>query len=526
VLTGSRLLQTRFGWILVAVLLSVGIGIRLSNLRIPTGRSPDETNYTKQANTLRQDGVAGLRSIALEYQSDPAARLAGPPTRLGYLAILAATVRLTGKMDETAGAVLSCAASIGTLIIVALIGVRFFPPWATLFALLFLAVSPAELELARRAWSDALVGFLGLSLVYVSCEITVNPTRRIWHVVFVLLGSLGVFVKEFGPIVFAICAIWVSWVVLVERKDFRSGLGLIAGSLAGVIISIVCIAHLLGGFPMLVQTVINWRIAHVTNQYAIEYQSGPGYLLLNAFEVVSPLSALFCTLGVAVAFLSRSRSMSTSFRLPRDVANWHVIRWVILFAIVYLALPMFLPHWLNLRYVSVLFGPFYLLAGLGVWYLAFMLSSLDSIPSIVSTCLILIGAVIGAASDIRRFDRMFVRNGIGDLSVVLILDRAEMTAAEKRVKRTPSAENYANLCRSYNRNWRYPDSVAACKKALRLKPESAEAHAELSSAYLALEMWDEAISAAQEALKLKPDSVNAKANLSQALNQKASAGLK
>jgi hypothetical protein len=57
----------------------------------------------------------------------------------------------------------------------ALIGLRFFPNEATLFALLFFAVSPGELELARRTWGDALTGLISLSLVYVAGEITPVP---------------------------------------------------------------------------------------------------------------------------------------------------------------------------------------------------------------------------------------------------------------------------------------------------------------------------------------------------------------
>ena len=115
---------------------------------------------------------------------------------------------------------------------------------------------------------------------------------------------------------------------------------------------------------------------------------------------------------------------------------------------------------------------------------------------------------------------MFVRNGLGDLSVKLVLDRADMTTAEKQVKRAPTAENYLNLCRLYDRNWRYLDSVAACQKALQLRPDYAEAYNSLTAAYVALEMWDEAIQAAQQALQLNPDLPLARDNLARSIHQK------
>lgn len=518
-LAEAPLLQTRLGCTAVAVLLCLGIGLRLANLSIVTGRSPDETNYTRQANTLLQEGAAGLRGMAAEYQRDPAARLAGPPTRAGYLWMLAATMRLTGKNDESAGAFLSCAASIGSLFLLTLIGIRFLPPWATLFALLFLAVSPAELELARRTWADALVGFLGLSLVYVAGEITRDPQRRIWHWLFVLLGSLGILVKEFGLVVFGLYAVGVLWVLLIQRRDFRSGLALMVGGLVGTGVSVVWLAHSIGGFSVVVQTVTNWRAAHLTNTYALEYQSGPGYLLLQAFQIISPVPALFCLIGLAVAFLSHRKLRF--LRLSAGAANWPVIGWMALFILGYLSLPMILPHWLNLRYVSVLFGPFYLLAGVGFWYAASLCwNRLETFPRKVFAAVIILGLGISASSDYRRFQRMFVWNGLGDLSVRLVLDRAHMTAAEKQVKRAPTAENYLNLCRLYDRNWRYQDSLAACQKALKLRPDYAEAYNGLAAAYVALEMWNEAIQSAQQALQLNPDLPLARDNLARSLDQK------
>ena len=152
-------------------------------------------------------------------------------------------MRLTGGRDERVGAYLSCAASIGSLFVLALIGVRFFPSWATFFALLFFAVSPMELAVSRRAWPDALVEFLGFSLVYVAAEITRDSARRIWYLLFVVLGSLGIAVKESGPVGYGFCAIWVLWVLLIERREWVNGAVLMAGGLAGLAITMSHLLH-------------------------------------------------------------------------------------------------------------------------------------------------------------------------------------------------------------------------------------------------------------------------------------------
>ncbi|MSO20083.1 MAG: hypothetical protein EXQ56_06390 [Acidobacteria bacterium] len=527
----SSLLRTRLGCVAVAFLLYFGMGMRVRNLEIPTGRSPDETNYTLQANRLVNEGSAGLRSIAAEYQSDPAARLAGPPTRAGYLWLLAATMRITGKTDASAGAILSCAASIGSLLMLTLIGIRFFPPWATLFALLFFIVSPAEQELARRAWTDALVGFLGLSLVYVASEITHGTQQRdmqqriwqqrVWHWVFVLLGCVGIVVKEFGSVIFALCAIWVLWVMLVQRKEYRNGLTLMVGGLVGTAAILAWLAYAIGGFSVLVETVLNWRGAHVANTYALEYQSGPGTFLLRAFYVISPMAGVLCAVGLAVLLVSRWKPGWMPAAGADDPADWPVIRGMAIFSLGFLALPMLLPNWLNLRYVSVLFGPFYLIAGVGFWYVASLgWARLNDLPRKILAAILIVAVGLAAASDAKRFNRIFVWDGVGDLSVKLILDRADLFAAEKTVKRAPTAENYLTLCWRYEQNWRYQDSIAACQRALQLNPGYAEAYDQLAVAHVDLEMWDEAILAARRALQLNPELRKAQANLARSIEQR------
>ena len=169
--TKHNFFQTQLGIATIGALLCLGAELRVANLSNVSSRGPDEREYSIQAKTLLRRGQAGVRSLIAEYQQSPLLRLYPTPTRLGYLWPLAAAMRLTGGRDERVGAYLSCAASIGSLFILALIGVRFFPSWATFFALLFFAVSPMELAVSRRAWPDALVEFLGFSLVYAAAAI-------------------------------------------------------------------------------------------------------------------------------------------------------------------------------------------------------------------------------------------------------------------------------------------------------------------------------------------------------------------
>src|SRR5665213_2920235 len=161
--------------ILMVVLVCFAAGLRLINLGNVNSRTPDERVYTYQAKTWLDSGPAGMRSQIDEYKNDAETRLYPPPTRVGMIRLVAELMRWTGKYDESVGARISCAASIASLVVLALIGLRFLPAWAALAGMLFYAVFPADLAIARRTWTDAIVELAGLLLIYFVCEITRRP---------------------------------------------------------------------------------------------------------------------------------------------------------------------------------------------------------------------------------------------------------------------------------------------------------------------------------------------------------------
>src|SRR3569623_13675 len=173
---------------LLLILACMAAGLRLVNLRNVTSRTPDERVYTYQAKTgVDQGPAAGMRSLIAEYKADPDAKLYPPPTRAGMIRMTAAVMRWTGRYGEDTGALISCVASIGSVAVLALLAVRFFPPWAAIAAMLFYAVLPADLAIARRTWTDAKVELAGLMLIWFACEATRKPARRIWLVMPVFL---------------------------------------------------------------------------------------------------------------------------------------------------------------------------------------------------------------------------------------------------------------------------------------------------------------------------------------------------
>ncbi len=393
--------------ILMAGLVILGAVLRVHNLGNVNSRTPDERVYTYQAKTWLDSGPVGMRQLIAEYKGDADTKLYPPPTRVGMIRMLAALMRWTGKYDESVGAKLSCAASLGSLLVLALIGIRFLPPWAALAGILLYDVFPADLGIARRTWTDALVELAGLLLIYFACEITRTPARRVWYFFFALVGSLGLLVKESMPVPYGLCALWILW-VLIRQRQWANVLILLLATAVGMSASLWWLAHQVGTLADYVSIVKGIPGVNATNPYALEYASGPRYLMLLAFWILSPITSLLAVAGLAGVML-KQRERPLVF--------------ISCFTVAYIAIAMAVPHWINLRYVGNTFGSVCLLAGLGVWHLISAgwtwLDMQERKPFAVVAIAIVLG---GAVADYLRFQRYFVRDEMVDLSIKWLMD--------------------------------------------------------------------------------------------------------
>ena len=136
---------------------------------------------------------------------------------------------------------------------------------------------------------------------------------------------------------------------------------------------------------------------------------------------MSPVAAVLAVVGLGVLLFSHRKL--NLLHVPAEAANWQVVGWITLFMLAYLASPMVLPHWLNLRYISVLFGPFYLIAGLGCCYCASLCwNRLRTFDRRVFAGLAIAALSIGAVADYDSFKIIIVRDALKDLSVKMVLD--------------------------------------------------------------------------------------------------------
>jgi len=510
---------SQFQIVLMVMLVVTGVGLRLFNLQATGTRTPDERNYTMEANILRQSGSEGFAILVAKFRQDPGLP---SPARAGYLLLLARVMQMTGDETVTAGVWLSTVASIFSVLLLALLGWRFFSAPVALGALLLYDVSPMALVTARRCWEEALVEMLSLALLLLACEITVRAPRRMWMVLFALVGAFALTVKEVAAIAFVVCALAVL-VVLLVRRQWRSAALFFGCCAVTGLVTLLWVAHLLGG----VQTL--WEFTRATTQtlsasvYSQQYEGGPATSLMEGFW---SLSAATCLLAlVAVPYVVADwRRADTARRIACALAA---------FCLVFVALAVFTPHHLNLRYVCPVFAPLCLLAGVGFsLVLAGVRRFVPEQESGVLASIVCVALLILAGRDYRHFRNDFAEAGVQDLSIRMVLAAggidtqqpaqpdASLQPPEAFANSQLTAAQWVNLSSQYAKDGRNQESIVAVRRALALEPDNAVAWNNLAAANENLQHWDEAIAAAQQALKLQPDFQLAKNNLAWSIEQK------
>ncbi len=386
---------------LLAALFLIGTLVRVASVDVAV-RSPDERIYTAQAHAALVEGVTGTRRVVAAFQKNPQLWLYPPPTRIGYSWLLAAAMTATGAPDETAGSWLSCLASILTLLVTIRLGLRFVGKWATVAGTLFLAVFPPELVIARRCWGDAPVELAAVSMMYLACEIWAGAKRWYPYVLLPVVGSAAVLIKETTVLVYAACLLAALWATFRRTRDLRLA-GLLAGAaLAGAALASALFAFATGSLSLTVGLILDQARHNSTNAYALEYASGPGYLLLVAFAKLSPLTTALALWGAAVAVVRRDRAV--------------LLAWL---TIGNIAIYMLIPHWLNLRYASASFAPLCLLAGAGLVELLMLVKEDKVRWAAVGAATV---AMLFAVGDYHRFQAAWGRPEAQDLTVKMVFD--------------------------------------------------------------------------------------------------------
>lgn len=404
----------------LAALFLIGALLRLHHLGGTISRTPDEQIYTRNARRIVERGFGEFPAMVREYNQDPVLPRYPSPVRAGLLVMIAGAMKLTGIMNENAGAVLSCLFSVAGLALAGVIGARFFPPWAAIYGMLYLALSLPDLMIARRCWGDALMSLLGSLMLWAACEITRNHKRWWTCAVLVAAGSFSILVKEFGAFIYGACVVYVL-AILIRRRAWRTIGGLALSGIAGAALIALVLVTVSGGLDAYLTAQRRLMQATHGNVYGEQYQSGPWYGLIEGFWVITSVNLILWAISIGASLLPERRL--AGLNLTTHSAEVPLVRLFPLATLLVAAMMLILPIAQSFRYMAPVHSAMYLSGGIGfvlLWRLAAVRMQNRAFQAfcVVTAVVTLSGAIAGY----RHFTTAFVERGIPDLSIKLVLD--------------------------------------------------------------------------------------------------------
>lgn len=401
-----------------ALLVIAGGMLRIVNLGGVIQRSPDERTYAWESSTIADHGEQGFRSIVNQFQKDPALLTWPSPARAGYLWILSWVVRVSGHRDAMAGAILSCIADIGALVLLGMIGWRLFSPQVALAAMLLYAVSPPVLAMARRSWQESFVEFLALLLIFFSLEAMREKRSWYWIVAAGVLAGFSLTIKEIA-VVYSTLVLVLLGIALIRRRERRRFYLLAASAVTSEILWCVWLAHVLGSFATFISFTRQGVAAAGSSAYAVVWESGSIWGWFSSLWMCDPVIFTLGVAGVVIAFRPTCKFCNSAER--------YALLWSSLIVLTFLVLPVLSSHHLNVRFICPLFGPLCLLAGTVVQAIASALQrSLQGNEGLWTRRFLLAALLFAAFINYRAFEERFVRTDLQDLSFRMIqgaLDR-------------------------------------------------------------------------------------------------------
>jgi len=414
----SQFLRPSF-LLLVAIVL-LGTSIRLYFFNPGIARSPDERTYTLQANVLLSQGYAGLTALGQDLLRDPVhVALAPSPSRVGYLTLLAAWMRLAGDTTPLAGAQFSLLCSLAALVLIAFIAVRALSPSAAVVATLLYAVFPFELTTYRRAWQDSFIALIALVVVAVALFIArTRPLRSgVGFVCFLILGVLSITTKENLGIYYMLCAAGLALHFILKR-DRRSAILTACCATAAGIISLAIFASIFGGISGYIA--LEHAFIHYTHLgiYDLQFNNGPAWMYPAGFLRACPIQVLAALGGIAVAFFRVLRSRSVS-RAGFGIG-------ISLLSLCMIAMQFATTSY-NFRYAAPIYGLMCLLGGMGIEaILPRLIHQLSPLGRPAALAILAFALAVAALRDFNYARDKFLLPGHQDLALRVVLGVAPL----------------------------------------------------------------------------------------------------
>ncbi len=226
--------------VLLVGVVFIGMALRIHDFDPGIARSPDEGTYTRQADVLVAQGMTGIQELTRELAANPVmVSRDPPPTRVGFLSVLAAFMRLTGNTSAVAGALLSLLCSFATLSLLAFTSYRMLSAPAAVAATVFYAVFPFDLTICRRAWQDSFIALCSLAIFSLAAYVShAERTRRLTALAaLAILGILLITTKTNAEIFFLLCMGGLT-VHFLFKRDRRAVIYTVSTAIAALLVNV------------------------------------------------------------------------------------------------------------------------------------------------------------------------------------------------------------------------------------------------------------------------------------------------
>jgi hypothetical protein len=389
---------------------ALAVGLRVAWFHVPD-RSPDEQLYTQFGHGITHEGLAWFPHMVDLYTNDGDVEYPWVH-RAGFLSLVALAQIVSGRQDPVAGELLSCAASIAMVALTGVLAWNLLSPWGAALAMLFLATSPLDLALARRAWQDDVVALATLLMVALLLKALARPRERAWLVAFFTLSALSLLIKEsallpfgFGTLTLAVDA----W--LRTRNVRRTLVPLLWGAGATICVAGAILA-LAGGLEPLQELIRLTPAAWKPDAYLREYQTGGAGYYVTGLKILQPVTWLLGTLAALLA-VAGAGVLAGPWRSVSGRRALRVLGGYVLF---FLAVSCAYNS-KNMRFLSPIFSPVAMLAASLVFGALAWLRSRVAPAMWRGAVAVTVGLLVFAAwSDARRFDHYFNDLQIQDLA--------------------------------------------------------------------------------------------------------------
>lgn len=386
--------------ILIGVVLIVGVVARFSYLN-PAIRTPDEQVYALYADEIIQNGPLGLVNLLDAYAAEPVSWIYPPPTRAGYIYFLAFFSTWTNKTPREAGSFLSAVFSALTLLLFVFLGLRARTGVGLLVGLMFYAVSPMDLAIARRTWQESIMSFLSLVFFLISVRVAKKFACRSGWYYFAILSIAALFMKETGFAMAGILAAGLC-VYFISQKRFREALFVIFVETGAFILWFFFFWKMTGNPLGAAEMLSHVKDSIPTNAYAVQFQAGSLRGLLEGLAAVSPGAFLLFLTGLAASLKRRGDGF---------------LKAAVLYANAWILFYLLVPYSVNLRYLSVIYFAYYLTAAFGATALWEGVRRISVLRTRRAVWILMAAVFIGLAmTDYANFRHLFINRQAIDLT--------------------------------------------------------------------------------------------------------------